>query len=83
MTQTLADGNRIVERTEGAVYRDGEGRTRREHTFTGMGPMPLGAAMRGRQVDHDRRCGRGRAVRPRPAGEGGPADAAVERWPAT
>lgn len=50
MTQTLADGNRIVERTEGAVYRDGEGRTRREHTFTGMGPLPFGAAMRGRQV---------------------------------
>ena len=50
MTQTLADGNRIVQRTEGAVYRDGEGRTRREHTFTGMGPLPLEAAIRGRQV---------------------------------
>jgi hypothetical protein len=50
MTQTLADGNRIVQRTEGAVYRDAEGRTRREHTFTGMGPLPLGAAIRGRQV---------------------------------
>jgi hypothetical protein len=50
MTQTLADGNRIVQRTEGAVYRDGEGRTRRENTFTGMGPMPFGPAMKGRQV---------------------------------
>jgi hypothetical protein len=28
--QTLADGNRIVRKTTGRVYRDGEGRTRRE-----------------------------------------------------
>ena len=28
--QTLADGNRINEKTTGRVYRDGEGRTRRE-----------------------------------------------------
>jgi hypothetical protein len=28
--QTLADGNRIVRRTTGRVYRDGEGRVRRE-----------------------------------------------------
>ena len=29
-TQTLADGNRINKKTTGRVYRDGEGRTRRE-----------------------------------------------------
>jgi hypothetical protein len=29
-SQTLADGNRIVRKTTGRVYRDGEGRTRRE-----------------------------------------------------
>src|SRR5262245_30619517 len=29
-TQTLADGNRIVRRTTGHVYRDGQGRVRRE-----------------------------------------------------
>jgi len=29
-TQTLADGNRINQKTVGHVYRDGEGRTRRE-----------------------------------------------------
>jgi hypothetical protein len=29
-TQTLADGNRIVHRTTGRVYRDGQGRVRRE-----------------------------------------------------
>jgi hypothetical protein len=50
MTQTLADGNRIVQRSEGAVYRDSEGRTRREQTLTGMGPVPFGPDMRGRQV---------------------------------
>jgi hypothetical protein len=50
MTQTLADGNRIVQRMEGAVYRDREGRTRREHTFTGIGPLPRGTAIQGRQV---------------------------------
>ena len=49
ITQTLADGNRIVQRSEGAVYRDGEGRTRREHTFTGMRPIPFEPAMHGRQ----------------------------------
>ena len=46
-TQTLADGNRIVQRTEGAVYRDGEGRTRREHGAFGIGPRPTGPAMPG------------------------------------
>src|SRR6185369_15910848 len=29
-TQTLADGNRIVQKTTGRVYRDSEGRVRRE-----------------------------------------------------
>src|SRR5450759_5952336 len=29
-SQTLADGNRIARKTTGRVYRDGEGRTRRE-----------------------------------------------------
>src|SRR5262249_28315199 len=31
--QTLADGNRIVQRSEGRVYRDSKGRTRNEKTF--------------------------------------------------
>lgn len=31
--QTLSDGNRIVQRTEGRAYRDGEGRTRQERSF--------------------------------------------------
>ena len=33
-TQTLADGNRINRRRQGRVYRDSEGRTRREEDVT-------------------------------------------------
>jgi hypothetical protein len=35
----LADGNRIVRRTSAQVARDGEGRTRRDATFAGFGPL--------------------------------------------
>jgi len=37
-TQTLADGNRIVHSSTATVYRDSEGRTRREETVNGFGP---------------------------------------------
>jgi TonB family protein len=40
--QTLADGNRIVNRTTSQVARDGEGRTRREQTFRMVGPWAAG-----------------------------------------
>ena len=40
--QTLADGNRIVNRITSSVYRDSEGRTRREQSLKGLGI--LGAA---------------------------------------
>jgi hypothetical protein len=33
----LADGNRITQRNEMRVYRDGQGRTRREQTLSGLG----------------------------------------------
>jgi hypothetical protein len=39
MTQTLADGNRIVRTTRGSVARDGEGRTRREQALGALGPL--------------------------------------------
>ena len=43
-TQTLADGNRIVNRTTAAVYRDGEGRERREQSLPNIGGFaPQGA----------------------------------------
>ena len=39
MTQTLADGNRIHRATKATLYRDGQGRTRREQTLGELGPM--------------------------------------------
>jgi hypothetical protein len=37
VTQILSDGNRIVNTNSAAVYRDGEGRTRREQTLKAIG----------------------------------------------
>ena len=37
--QTLQDGTIINRTANGAVYRDSEGRSRREVTFTGVGPL--------------------------------------------
>jgi hypothetical protein len=37
--QTLSDGNRIANKTTAAIYRDSEGRTRREQTFKAIGPV--------------------------------------------
>jgi hypothetical protein len=39
VVQTLADGNRIVRKTSAAVYRDGEGRSRREGHLAAIGPL--------------------------------------------
>jgi TonB family protein len=36
--QTLADGNRITRTSKASVYRDGEGRTRRDQTLNHIGP---------------------------------------------
>ena len=38
-TQTLSDGNRIVNKSTATIYRDSEGRTRREQTLRVMGPF--------------------------------------------
>ena len=40
--QTLSDGNRIVNRITSSVYRDSEGRTRREQTLKGLGMFGAG-----------------------------------------
>jgi hypothetical protein len=40
--QTLSDGNRIVNKFTTTVYRDGEGRTRREQTLKGLGVLGNG-----------------------------------------
>ncbi|MBV9927814.1 MAG: hypothetical protein JOZ96_22535 [Acidobacteria bacterium] len=37
--QTLSDGNRIVRKTTAQLYRDTEGRTRREQALNGIGPF--------------------------------------------
>ncbi|MDQ2855953.1 MAG: hypothetical protein M3R68_06470 [Acidobacteriota bacterium] len=36
-TQLLGDGNRIVNKSTASIYRDSEGRTRREHTLSMLG----------------------------------------------
>lgn len=37
--QTLGDGNRIVRKSSAKIYRDGEGRTRRDQTLNAIGPF--------------------------------------------
>lgn len=44
-TQVLADGNRIHRNTSSAIYRDSEGRTRREHSLGAVGPLAPAGAM--------------------------------------
>jgi hypothetical protein len=41
-TQTLSDGNRITRKSTATVYRDSEGRTRREETMRAIGPWAAG-----------------------------------------
>lgn len=40
-TQTLGDGTRITRKSNGSVYRNAEGRTRREQTLGAIGPIAL------------------------------------------
>jgi hypothetical protein len=42
VVQTLGDGNRIVNKSTAAIYRDSEGRTRREQTLRAIGPFATG-----------------------------------------
>lgn len=42
-TQILGDGNRIVNRSTASLYRDSEGRTRREQTLKSIGGVTAGA----------------------------------------
>jgi hypothetical protein len=39
--QTLADGAKITNKKTDVIYRDSEGRTRREHTFDRVGPFSV------------------------------------------
>ena len=40
--QTLSDGNRIINKFTSSLYRDSEGRTRREQSFKGLGVLGVG-----------------------------------------
>jgi hypothetical protein len=42
-TQVLADGNRIVNKTEALLARDSQGRTRRQETMSNIGPLATNA----------------------------------------
>jgi hypothetical protein len=44
--QTLADGNTISRKVQANVFRDSQGRTRRETTLTGVGPLAATGASR-------------------------------------
>lgn len=52
-TQTLADGNRIVEKSTAGVYRDREGRTRREMQLNAIGPWEASEDAPSRIFIHD------------------------------
>lgn len=39
--QTLGDGNRIIRNSSAKIYRDGSGRTRREHAMKAVGPWAV------------------------------------------
>ncbi|HEU0185099.1 MAG TPA: hypothetical protein VFS27_07275 [Blastocatellia bacterium] len=39
--QTLGDGNRIIQTSSSKIYRDGEGRTRREQSLKAIGPWAV------------------------------------------
>jgi hypothetical protein len=51
--QTLADGNVIDRKVQSNVYRDSQGRTRRETTFTGVGPLASSGQARTMVSIHD------------------------------
>ena len=51
--QTLADGNVIDRKIQSNVYRDSQGRTRHETTFTGVGPLAVSGQPRSMVSIHD------------------------------
>lgn len=51
--QTLADGNVIDRKVQSNVYRDSMGRTRRETTFAGVGPLAASGQPRSMVMIHD------------------------------
>ena len=62
--QALGDGNRILRRSSSTVARDGEGRTRREHSLAAIGPMVAAASERRAVFIHDPVAGVAWVLRP-------------------
>lgn len=58
-TQTLADGNTINHKVQSTIYRDGQGRTRRETTFTGVGGVTASGQPHTLVMIHDPVAGTG------------------------
>jgi hypothetical protein len=58
-TQTLADGNTINHKVQSTIYRDSQGRTRRETTFTGVGPLAASGQPHTLVMIHDPVAGTG------------------------
>ena len=52
-TQTLSDGNTIDRKVQSTIYRDSQGRTRRETTFTGAGPLAASGQPKSVVMIHD------------------------------
>src|SRR5271165_2139322 len=45
-TQTLADGSHITQKTQATLYRDSQGRSRKEVSLSGFGPLAAGGQNR-------------------------------------
>jgi len=58
-TQTLGDGTNIHRTTQSSLFRDSSGRTRREMSFSGVGPLNAGGAGRSFVVIRDPGTGSG------------------------
>ena len=52
-TQTLADGNHISRKTQSNIFRDSQGRVRREVTLLGLGPLAASGQPTSFVVIHD------------------------------
>jgi hypothetical protein len=52
-TQTLGDGNHITHKTQANVFRDSQGRVRKEVTLSGFGPMTASGAPKSFVVIND------------------------------
>jgi len=52
-TQTLTDGNRITRKTQSNLYRDSQGRFRKEVSFSGIGPLAASGQPHSFVVIHD------------------------------